>query len=151
MPSEIRHIVFKPPEVVEAIGIYYRRVGRAVPPGVVSTCGPERSGAASPAAFRMTIDEDQAATEPPPSPPAHPRQQDLVVEGAELAAALILFCRRQKIPLPANATKSLEVYGGQLCLAFTIAGYKDCSTRAQLRLDSPMSDPGKTPPRRRQV
>jgi hypothetical protein len=140
MPAEIRHIVFKPPEVVEALGIYYRRVGRAVPPGVVTNCGPDRMSATSPARFRMTIDDDPSVTSSGLPPNGLSKPQTLVVEGADLAAALILFCRKKKIPLPANATKSLEVYGGQLCLAFTLAGHKDAPAAGKLRLDSPIGE-----------
>jgi len=121
MPSEIRHIVFQPPEVVRAIGGYYRRVGRPVPPGAVIKCGPERSGPTSPVRFRMTIEDDRPLDTIGLDilPPAE--SQTLVLEGSDLAAALILECRVLKIPLPASASKTLEIYGGQLCLAFSIA------------------------------
>jgi len=135
MPSEIRHILFQPPEVVQAIGAYYRRVGRAVPPGVVTNCGPERMGPDSPARFRMTIEDDRPLTEAgvPPTPGAS--KQSVIVDGSDLAAALILHCRTKKIPLPASATKALEVYGGQLCLAFTKTSDQDVSAAGEkLRL-----------------
>ncbi|MEI6985202.1 MAG: hypothetical protein WCK65_03660 [Rhodospirillaceae bacterium] len=35
---------------------------------------------------------------------------------AETAACLMLLCRRQQIPLPRNAVKSLRLIGGELCL-----------------------------------
>jgi len=133
MPSEIRHILFQPPEVVVAIGAYFRRLGRAVPPGVVTHCGPERINHESPVRFRMTLENDRSLAGNL-VPHGLADAQRILVDGADLAAALILYCRSHKIPLPANATKSLEVFGGQLCLAFTKTANKDANTQERLRL-----------------
>ena len=42
---------------------------------------------------------------------------------AETAAFLILLCRRQRIPLPHHAEKSLRMIGGDLCLVVTRKAY----------------------------
>ncbi len=134
MPSEIRYILFQRPEVVEAIGTYFRKVGRAVPPGVITDCGPERCGAGSPARFSITIEDEAGQPDDAMRLPDFPRKLRLTVDGADLAAALILYCRAQKIPLPASATKSLEVYRGQLCLAFCKTAHAAISPVRRARL-----------------
>jgi hypothetical protein len=132
MPSEIRHILFQPPEVVAALGAYFRRVGRAVPPGVIIQCGPEQMNKDAPARFRMTIEDERPLANP--VRPSGDAAQCITVDGADLAAALILYCRSHKIPLPANASKSLEILGGQLCLAFTKTENKNTPNDEKLRL-----------------
>ena len=46
-------------------------------------------------------------------------RQEMVVESTTLAAALILYCRDRKIPLPASADKSLQRFGDQIGLIAT--------------------------------
>lgn len=49
------------------------------------------------------------------------RESELQLSQAELAALLIHFCRREKIPLPRTAEKSLAADNGQACLVLTKA------------------------------
>ena len=44
-------------------------------------------------------------------------QDPITCDAAQIAAALILFCIRQKIPLPKNATKSIHVEDDNIVLS----------------------------------
>ena len=54
--------------------------------------------------------------------------ETLEFTSAEVAAALILFCRRRRIPLPRHAEKSLRVIGGELCLVTSSRPYANRPT-----------------------
>lgn len=122
MPSELRHLLFRPAEVVQAVKEYHRRAGVPLPSGAVARCGPEAEGTG--VRFRITLVLDQSKIDQgksqAPSCPAEGEEYDLVIEGPALAAALILHCRDRRIPLPAVAEKSLTRFGEQTCLVATI-------------------------------
>ena len=115
MPSELRHILFRPSEVVQAIREYQVRMQQPLPHGYVVDCGPETDESSGALRFRMKIacDEDKPSSEP------RTVRKELVIQGPTLAAALILFCRDRKIPLPASADKSLQRFGEQIGLVTT--------------------------------
>jgi hypothetical protein len=113
MPSELRHLVFRPAEVFQAVVRYQSRLGMPLPRGSVVHCGPEEGEAGS-LRFRVAV-----APEPVQGRSCGRGRQDFVLEGSTLAAALILHCRDRGIPLPANACKSLERFGEQVCLVAT--------------------------------
>jgi hypothetical protein len=48
-------------------------------------------------------------------------EQHIMIEGADLAAALILACRSKSIPLPSKSDKTLQTFGEQVALVFTMA------------------------------
>ena len=125
MVSEVRHILFRPFEVVQAVAEFCRRSGEPLSPGTVIRCGPENTGPGTPIKFRMTVAPDEAGT------PQEPR--DIVIDSPILAAALILYCRDRRIPLPATADKSLQQFGDQVCLMATINPKQDTVT-ASIRL-----------------
>lgn len=114
MPSELRHLLFRPDEVVQAVWAYHRRLGLPVPSGVVARCGPEdRRG--NEVVFRITF-------VPAPAKDAAARAAgaggrcDVLIDGPTLTAALILHCRDRRIPLPARVAKTLRRYGERVCL-----------------------------------
>lgn len=118
MPSELRHILFRPAEVAVAITEYYRRTGTPLPQGSIVRCGPECESAGSAMRFRMVLVLDIADSEASmPSAGAH---REVVVEGPILAAALILYCRDRRIPMPVSGDKSLQRFGEQVGLVVTI-------------------------------
>ena len=121
MPSELRHLLFRPAEVVQAVKEYYRRTGKVLPTSTVVRCCPESEGAGCSIKFRITIAPDR----PDPKQPMDTTQQDVVIDGAALAAALILSCRDRRIPLPAHANKSLQLFGAQICLLVAINPKQD--------------------------
>jgi hypothetical protein len=116
MPTELRHLLFQPAEVVQAVQEYRRRLGQALPSGAIVSCGPESKGSGEIMSFRLTIAPDAAAV----MKRGESRQQETIIPGPALAAALILYCRDHKIPLAASASKSLQLYGNQVCLITTI-------------------------------
>lgn len=108
MITEIRMIAFSPDALAEAVRLFgqanqdrfftqvrevYVRPG-APPVVVAEVCG-----------------DDSDATD------------TLEFTSAETAAFLILLCRRQRIPLPHHAEKSLRLVGGELCLMVARKAY----------------------------
>ena len=106
VPSEIRHIIFQEAEVARAVRAYRERTGTVVKSGDSYTCSLDGTGAGDEMRFSMTVGFGS-------------HSQTLTAAGSELAAALILYCRGQRIPLPAGAAKSLQRFGSQLCLVGT--------------------------------
>ena len=122
MPSEIRHLLFRPAEVIHAVKEYYRRRGEPLPTGSIVRCGPEVDGAG--VRFRIELALDPAKDQRPGTR-AEDKRTDIIVDGSELAAALILHCRDRRIPLPVSANKKLEHYGQQTCLVATLNPNQD--------------------------
>jgi hypothetical protein len=106
MPHEIRHIIFSNEEVARALVDYHRRSGNPLPTGSVLRCSPELQDGHVTAALHMTVDQDGSRLAVP-------------VTSNALAAALILFCINQRIPLPTKAAKSLQMVGEQVGLVIT--------------------------------
>jgi hypothetical protein len=129
MPAELRHLVFRPAEVFQAVMRYQSRIGMPLPTGSVVHCGPE-DGEGGRLRFRVVV-----APEPVRGRSRGRARQDFVLEGSTLAAALILHCRDRGIPLPANACKSLERFGEQVCLVATTNPRQD-------RMPQPAAGPG---------
>jgi hypothetical protein len=114
MPSEIRYVMFQPPEVLEAIQVYKRRMGAPLSPGSVVACGTESAGPGEPIQFRIKFTQDRSDASVSAATP-----EDIVVAGPALAAALLLYCKDKHIPMPMRADKSLQMFGEQLCLVAT--------------------------------
>jgi len=106
MPAEVRYVIFHISEAVVAINEYWIRRKMPLPMGAVKpSLNP--NGLASIILKVSAPDVLNSVTE-------------LTVESNELAAALILFCRSRKIPLPASADKSLTVVGQHLGLVLSL-------------------------------
>jgi hypothetical protein len=118
MPSEMRHILFRPAEVAIAVREYHRRMKAPWPSGTVVRCGVECEGEGGTVRFRLVIRPD--TTGGGTYKPVSQTHQEVTVEGPVLAAALILFCHDRRIPLPASADKALQRYGEQVGLVVTI-------------------------------
>lgn len=117
MPSELRRILFRPAEVVQAVREYQRRAGAPLPAGVVARCGPDDEGGG--VRFRIAFAPEPSKGASSLSP-AGGEGREVVIEAPVLAAALILHCRDRRIPLPAGAEKSLTRFGEQVCLVASI-------------------------------
>lgn len=128
MPSEIRHILFRPAEVLDAIRMYHKRLGSPLPAGTVRHCGPETDAPGGTVRFHINLLPDLPRDVPPPS--GEEQGIEVVVEGANLAAALILYCRDRRVPLPAGAQKSLQCFGEQVGLIATLAGRQERAQQA---------------------
>ncbi len=110
MPSEIRHILFRPVEVVQAVKEFYKQTSRHLPPGNVVQGGISGSEGGHDVGFKIYF-----APTPPAAQPDAPYEQ-LEISGARLVAALILYCRNRNIPLSAKTDKLLQRFGDQICL-----------------------------------
>jgi hypothetical protein len=107
MPTELRHIVFTPNEVLRSITQYRHRRREPLPSGTITNLKIEEKPDVHVVLF-ITGDGSKTADE-------H------VFQGAELAAALVMFCIERKIPLPAaRAKKTLRVFDKQLGLEVAI-------------------------------
>ena len=112
MPQEVRYIMFRNEEVVQAVESYMRRMGMPLPAGSIMSCTTEQDEALKSTWFRITLAPDITSY----NKLDRTVHRDVIVADSNLAAALILHCRRVGIPLPAKAEKSLRIAGGQLCL-----------------------------------
>ncbi len=114
MPSELRQILFRTPEVAQAVTEYHRRMRTPLPAGTIIRCAAESDGPDSPPRVRLVIAlDDPEASNPGGS------HREVMIDGPALAAALILHCRDRRIPLPATAQKSLQRFGDRLGLVVT--------------------------------
>jgi hypothetical protein len=114
MPSETRQIVFRIPEVAQAVTEWHRRMRTPLPAGTIVRCTAESDGPGDAPRVRMVI-----ALDDPETIHLGGSHREVVIEGPALAAALILHCRDRRIPLPTNAKKSLRRVGGQVGLVVT--------------------------------
>ena len=110
MPAEIRHLVFRHSETVDAVREYRRRIGRPLPSGRL-----RRFYLRALASGRSDF---SAVFEILPRGSAH--CQSVEVDQSDLKSALILFCSDNRIPLPRQAAKELEGHGNHLTLVVTV-------------------------------
>ena len=110
MPSEVRHLLFRPPEIALAIQSYYRRLGQPLPSGLIVGCTIVGDGEEVPLAIRLSMYSDGDSG----------KASQIMVDGTTLTAALIMFCQQNQIPLPVKAKKSLQRFSDQVCLIATI-------------------------------
>jgi hypothetical protein len=109
-------------EVAMAVGEYFRRVGRPVPRGEVVRCRADGGIGGVPVRFQITLGPESGGSKSQKAGRApSPDEFLIVVEEADVAAALILACRSRRIPLPSKSGKKLQVFGEQVGLVFTMA------------------------------
>ena len=119
VPSELRQLVFESEEVVQAVRKLYRRRGQSMPRGNVLATTPEADESGEISALRMVFTDAPVVEWMPPDTGGGDRQE-IRVEAPALAAALIMHCREERIPLPARARKSLRLVGGLVCLIIAV-------------------------------
>ena len=123
MPTELRHLLFPPAEVLDAVREYHRRLGTPLPAGNVVECGPEGAeGPGSTICFRIVL-TSPSAKNAALGKPVEDTRREVIIESHVLSAALILCCRDLHIPLPVAASKQLQRFGRQVCLVATL-GFK---------------------------
>lgn len=119
MPSEIRHILFSPAEVLDAVVQHARRSGRPLPAGSVINTEVVVSVPGAPVRFRVEIAPDiRRASADGPNPISEFQAEDLAV-------ALLAYCRSRSIPIPMRAEKALHKFGLRLGLVLTIGASPD--------------------------
>lgn len=106
MPSEIRHLIFSDEEVIVALGRFHRRMREKLPAGNIVKLVIRKTPSV---AAELDIATDGGAD-----------RQIVRIEGERLAAALILHCSSERIPLPATAHKVLRVLGDRLAFAILV-------------------------------
>jgi hypothetical protein len=105
MPTEIRHVMFSAEEAMTALRDYCVSAGRRFP-AYASVLTIE--GVHDPL-VRVSAPSDAAGED-----------RSVSFTGRELAAPLLLYCRRKRIPLPARAEKQIIVLGGRLALVIKL-------------------------------
>lgn len=106
---EIRCIVFEDGELIKALLAHARRTGKGLPAGQITSFEIER-GKDVIAKLTITADEGNIMVVP--------------ASGAELAAAMIAYCIDRKVPVPANAAKSITMLEDNVALKIMMTGEK---------------------------
>lgn len=101
MPTELREIIFRGAEIAAAVTDYYRRRTLPLPPGQ-----PVRVAVTDSPALGVSLTFHSEG-----GPEAL-----LLVTGETLRDALIAFCLRRHIPLPADGEKRLQRVGEDIAL-----------------------------------
>ena len=102
MAAELRHIIFSRQEVIEAVLQYMLRTGERTPQGVVTGMTVNSKAIIG---IVLEITEDVSN-----------KVHTLNVAGDKLTAALILFCKTTRIPLPYKGQKKLQMFGNNLSM-----------------------------------
>jgi hypothetical protein len=129
LPTEIRHIIFEPTEVVQAVKMYQIHMGTPLPPGNITNCSSDLSVPGKVVRFYMTVVPDPVEVRGKLQPHQAP-ERFIVTEGPALAAALLLFCRKRAIPMAAKAEKKLELMGKKVCLVATLSQLGNASAES---------------------
>lgn len=112
MPTEIRHVIFSDAEIVEASVDYLQHTGRQLPPGTVDgfTMNEDIAGGDDSTlwlAIKFVHDKDGVSEKFP-------------FMRKELFEALIGFCQKRGIPLPAGAEKVLQLIKDKIVLIMSM-------------------------------
>jgi hypothetical protein len=100
VPAEVRHLIFSEDEILAAIGRFYRKIKEPLPPGDI---------------IKLSVhDKPVVRAELEIGDDAEGERQQVRLEGERLAAALILHCKANRVPLPATAHKVLRAVEGRL-------------------------------------
>ena len=106
MPIEMRTLIFSRDEVAQALAEHAEQGGGALPEGRVVYC---QVGCGPDLAMVVKL-----------VPPERAQIQTITLDAEAVGAALIEFCLRRAIPLPRNASRSLQVLGEAIALSLTI-------------------------------
>ena len=99
MPAEMRHIIFERTELVAAIEGMLHRNGEG---GYITAC---EIVTAPEVRAEVRFRPDKGGSE----------DKQLKLDGARIAAALILFCSAKRIPIPRQGEKRLTILDGRRC------------------------------------
>lgn len=102
MIVDSRHIMFSPEAIREAVKTYRELFPNKQPPGLL---GPIIIRGNAPLVLGVKVQAMGASV-----------FREVEMEESEVAAMLIVFCRKLKIPLPRTANKSIEVEGENIAL-----------------------------------
>lgn len=102
MIVDSRHIQFSPEAVRAAVKTFRELFPQKQPPGLL---GPIMIRSDNPLILGVKIQAMGSSV-----------YREIEMEEAEVAAMLIIYCRKMKIPLPRAAEKSMEVDGDRIAL-----------------------------------
>lgn len=117
MPTELRHILFRPSEVIEAVVAQNRRNGTPLAPGTVIDCGPTEQPPVP--GFRLIVERDHGRRS------AAGERYEVTIEPHDLMTSLIRYCHDRSIPIPAKGDKSLQRFGRRIGLVVTLNASQD--------------------------
>ena len=106
MASEYRLIFFDQNELCRALIEYNRQRHTPFPPGNLKKVVIDRDRLT----VSILIDKDSGETD------------KVSFDAASVAAALIVYCRERKIPLPAKSAKEMRLVADRLCFLIRIKG-----------------------------
>lgn len=107
MIVDSRHIMFSPEAIREAVKTYRELFPTKQPPGLL---GPIVIRGSDPLVLGVKVQAMGSST-----------YREVEMDENEIAAMLIVFCRKIKIPLPRTANKSFEVDGENIALVVSKA------------------------------
>ena len=108
MPSEFRQILFSNREIIDALYEYDRTAKSKLLQGDILTCTPVVEDKAALRLQLMEIGSGEA--------------QVASLSSELVAAVLLRYCIKHRIPIPKNAAKSIQVHGDQISLDVRIKG-----------------------------
>ena len=108
MPSEFRQILFSNKELIEALYEFDRAAQTKLLQGDILSCPP--------------VEEDKAALRVQLMDPASGETQVASLSSEMVAAVLLRYCIKHRIPMPRNAAKSIQIHGDQISLDVRIKG-----------------------------
>ena len=105
MITDTRRIQFSPEAIREAVKLYRTLFPQKQPPGLL---GNIFIRASSPVVLGVTVQATGAST-----------FREIEMGESEVAAMLIIYCRKMRVPLPRTAEKSIVAVGHSLVLEVT--------------------------------
>lgn len=104
--SELRHIGFSKDALIMALKLYFATTKHSLPPGTVESC-------------TFTTEPDLIVTLGIRNDTS-PQPAKINIQAPTIAAAMITYCSKVKVPLPRTGEKSLKVIGDQLNLVVKV-------------------------------
>ena len=104
--SELRHVGFSKDALIMALKLYFATTKHSLPPGTVESC-------------TFTTEPDLVVTLGIRNEAA-PQPAKINIQAPTIAAAMITYCSKMKVPLPRTGEKSLKVVGDQLNLVVKV-------------------------------
>jgi len=104
--GELRHISFSKDALIMALKLYFATTKHTLPPGTVESCSFEGN---PDIVVTLGIRNESA-----------PQANKITIQAPTIAAAMITYCGKLKVPLPRSGEKSLKIIGDQLNLVVQV-------------------------------
>lgn len=104
--SELRHIGFSKDALIMALKLYFATTKHSLPPGTIESCTFETDPDVT---VTLGIRNDTS-----------PQPAKINIQAPTIAAAMITYCSKVKVPLPRTGEKSLKVVGDTLNLVVQV-------------------------------